>query len=272
MVEPAHDEKESEKSTSNVDSSLKIEQLLLSGLDHYFKRRYERAIDIWTRVLFLDRSHARARAYIDRARGAVAERLRESEELVHTGIEALERGDVPEARNLLRSAVEHGGGRDDVQSILERLEHLDHLDAASGTSVAPRSEVSPVLAESTLATETLEPIPRRLRLGPLGALVALFAVIGYLAVSGIEWSPWLQNQTVPTAPVVIVRARILIPAISELDVQRARRLVEDGRLRDALALLEGITPIDPVAAEAGRLRAQIQRELLEPLSAGGLVR
>ena len=30
----------------------------------------ERAIDVWTRVLFLDRSHTRARAYIDRARAA----------------------------------------------------------------------------------------------------------------------------------------------------------------------------------------------------------
>src|SRR4051812_7916749 len=48
--------------TSASDRDAKIEQLLLVGLDHYFASRYELAINVWTRALFLDRSHARARA------------------------------------------------------------------------------------------------------------------------------------------------------------------------------------------------------------------
>jgi hypothetical protein len=32
----------------------------LAGLDHYFAAQYDFAIQVWTRVLFLDRSHARA--------------------------------------------------------------------------------------------------------------------------------------------------------------------------------------------------------------------
>jgi hypothetical protein len=56
-----------------------IEQLLLAGLDHYFTGQYEQAIHVWTRVFFLDRGHARARAYIERARCALAERQREAE-------------------------------------------------------------------------------------------------------------------------------------------------------------------------------------------------
>src|SRR5262249_32709625 len=56
-----------------------IEQLLLAGLDHYFIGQYEQAIHVWTRVFFLDRGHARARAYIERARCALAERQREAE-------------------------------------------------------------------------------------------------------------------------------------------------------------------------------------------------
>src|ERR1700722_14628742 len=74
------------------DRDAKIEQLLLVGLDHYFASRYELAINVWTRALFLDRSHARARAYIDRARSAQAERQRESEELLQNGIAAFQRG------------------------------------------------------------------------------------------------------------------------------------------------------------------------------------
>jgi cytochrome c-type biogenesis protein CcmH/NrfG len=66
--------------SSDTDRDAKIEQLLLSGLDHYFASQYDQAINVWTRVLFLDRSHARARAYIERARSALAEQQRESEE------------------------------------------------------------------------------------------------------------------------------------------------------------------------------------------------
>ena len=46
---------------SDSDRDAKIEQLLLIGLDHYFAAQYEQAINVWTRALFFDRSHARAR-------------------------------------------------------------------------------------------------------------------------------------------------------------------------------------------------------------------
>src|SRR5882724_4539738 len=80
-----------------ADRDAKIEQLLLVGLDHYFASHYDQAIHVWTRVLFLDRSHASARAYIERARSALAERQRESEELLQRGVAALERGQRGEA-------------------------------------------------------------------------------------------------------------------------------------------------------------------------------
>src|SRR5690349_11880899 len=69
-----------------ADADDRIEQLLLAGLDHYFAAQYDQAINVWTRVLFLDRSHTRARAYIDRARSALAERQRESDELGQRGV------------------------------------------------------------------------------------------------------------------------------------------------------------------------------------------
>ena len=51
------------------------------GLDHYFSEQHELAINVWTRVLFFDRGHARARAYIERARSALNERQRKGDEL-----------------------------------------------------------------------------------------------------------------------------------------------------------------------------------------------
>src|SRR5580765_6115156 len=103
------DPSRAQDAASASDRDAKIEHLLLVGLDHYFAANYELAINVWTRALFLDRSHARARAYIERARSALAERQRQSEELLQNGLSAFERGDSSEARRLLQAAMTQGG-------------------------------------------------------------------------------------------------------------------------------------------------------------------
>src|SRR5579884_4050742 len=112
-------------SSAAADREAKIEQLLLAGLDHYFEGRYEQAINVWTRALFLDRAHPRARAYIDRARSALAERQRESEELLHSGVAAFHRGNGGEARRLLQAAIDRGAPPDEALALLGRLNRLD---------------------------------------------------------------------------------------------------------------------------------------------------
>src|SRR5688572_17702608 len=107
---------------SEPDRDAKIEQLLLTGLDHYFAAQHEQAINVWTRALFLDRSHARARAYIERARSALAERQRESEELLQNGVAAFDRGDAGEARRLLQAAMTQGAPSDEALAVLDRLD------------------------------------------------------------------------------------------------------------------------------------------------------
>src|SRR5436190_14068465 len=119
------------------DRDAKIEQLLLAGLDHYFSGRYEQAIDVWTRTLFFDRSHARARAYIDRARSALAERQRQAEELLQRGAAALDRGHADEARRLLHAAVESGAHAHDVHPLLDRLSRETMTPWAGAADRAP---------------------------------------------------------------------------------------------------------------------------------------
>jgi tetratricopeptide (TPR) repeat protein len=106
-------------------SDAKIEQLLLVGLDHYFAGRYEQAIDVWTRAFFFDRDHSRARAYIERARSALAERQRESEELLQKGVAAFHRGDASEARRLLTAAIDGGAPSEEALAVLGRLDRLE---------------------------------------------------------------------------------------------------------------------------------------------------
>src|SRR5262252_4968926 len=119
---------------TDSERDAKIEQVLLNGLDHYFAARYELAINVWTRALFLDRTHPRARAYIDRARSALAERQRESEELLQQGVAAFNRGDSEEARRLLRVAIECGAPADEVHALLGRLSRVQPL-RPSGSNV-----------------------------------------------------------------------------------------------------------------------------------------
>ena len=78
MTDPFRSDRSAAESQER-DRDARVEDLLLAGLDHYFAGQYELAISVWTRVLFLNHGHARARAYIDRARSAIAERQRESD-------------------------------------------------------------------------------------------------------------------------------------------------------------------------------------------------
>jgi tetratricopeptide (TPR) repeat protein len=116
-----------------------IEALLVDGLDHYFARRYDEAIHLWTRVLFLDRSHARARAYIERARTALAERQRRAEELLATGHNLIDQGRTGAARDVLAEAVATTGEDERASALRLRLERVERAQVpASGEQHSAR--------------------------------------------------------------------------------------------------------------------------------------
>lgn len=249
---------------SPVERDTRIEQLLLTGLDHYFAGEYERAVSVWTRVLFLDRGHARARAYIDRARGALAERQRESEELLHRGVAAFNNGETEHARELLTSAVERGGQQEVALAFLERLQRLDRPGAPAETRVE-----APARRRRGSGTPGV-PRPKRRR----GAWTLPILVIGLIA-AGLFY---VQSSRERVAPLLFLAGErgqeargvtrlegdpLPVPTPRELDLARARALYAAGHLRDALQLVEGVRVGDPLRAEADRLRAEIQRRLLE---------
>ena len=243
---------------SEADREAKIEQLLLSGLDHYFTGHYDQAINVWTRALFLDRNHARARAYIERARSALAERQRESEELLHNGVAAFDRGESSEARRLLEAAISQGAPPDEALTILDRLNRLDQTarQAQAEASIKAARTVPP--PEVRVATSW----------GSWATLVVLVLVIVAAAAFGAgafrsDWRMLLE----PPAPTInpVVRASnddALIPRRGETALARARVLATNGRLRDALVALDLVRPTDPQKPDADRLRADIQRQLI----------
>jgi tetratricopeptide (TPR) repeat protein len=243
------------------DKEARIEQLLLSGLDHYFAGQYDQAINIWTRVVFLERGHDRARAYIERARGALAERHRESEELLHRGVAAFDRGDNDEARDLITRAVEQGGPHDVALVFLERL---NRLGAPSPPSDAPRA--TPVERRARARhTETSESYGWPVRVFAATALIgAVFAGLLLGGVPLLEWVSGLPAGEPAQERVVTVQPeRVPVARSAELVISRARSLQSGGHLHDALRVLEDVDAADPLRSEADRLRADLQRQVLE---------
>lgn len=251
-----------------ADHEARIEQLLLAGLDHYFAAEYEQAIHVWTRVVFLDRSHDRARAYIERARQAVAERQRESEELVHRGVAAFERGQTETARQLLNDALARGGPHDIALAVLDRV---NRADAGALADAAPAGAAVPYIGR-LLAPRPARPEAHAGRRP--GAWIALAAALCALAVGGLFWwqgpqAAWLASITrvAPALPVVsaVPVEPLPVPRTAETMLVRARTLYDAGRLQDALRALDSIPPSDTLRPDADRLRADVQRALLMPV-------
>jgi hypothetical protein len=235
----------------------RIEEFLVAGLDHYFGEQYDLAINVWTRVLFIDRGHARARAYIERARGAIAERQRKGDELLHTGAVALDRGDASAARQLVTSAVEHGAPADEAMALIGRIDRLEtavqgstpahrrlsRYDAALGLQRIPRRGLSWQWIVAALVTGVV-----------LGA-----GALALLVPGAIAWRPFGSPE--PLA-VSTLNAPLPVPTAGEIALSRARASYARGHLREALEALDRVPSGDLNREKADELVTLIQRQLL----------
>ena len=245
----------------DAERDAKIESLLIAGLDQYFAADYAQAIDIWTRALFLDRSHARARAYIDRARSAMAEGQRESEELLHNGVAAFERGEIEAARQMLNAAVKRGGAHDVALAFLTRIDRIHAATSAPAAPTTPPSRL-PFRPRAVAAT--------RQRSGWVRMFVVMVvATVAVAAVAIVSWDQlreWIPalNTSAPNSvvPVRVVQEPLIVPRSSETALDRARALFESGRLYDAIRAVDLVRPTDPLRGDADKLKAAIQRELI----------
>jgi hypothetical protein len=247
---------------SETGRETRIEELLLAGLDHYFTGQHELAISVWTRVLFLDRSHARARAYIERARGAIAERHREGEELLQTGVAAFDRGDAVDARRLLTSAVERGASSDEALALLERLDRIAPAGETSHTTAPLRRDRAAIAAGAIEVRKGISP-----------ATLFLVLAVGLLggALVVIAWNGRDVSGHPSAAPALVggpASEPLPVPSPAEVSLSRARTFYSKGRVRDALAALDAIRPGDPLRGQADDLRIAIQRQLLATARTG----
>jgi tetratricopeptide (TPR) repeat protein len=246
---------------TGADRDAKLEQLLLLGLDHYFSAEYEQAVNVWSRALFLDRSNARARAYIERARSALSEKLRQSEELLHDGVAAFNRGEGGEARRLLEAAMHQGAPRDQALALLDRLDRLERGGAPDVNGPVPR-------AGATVGEPAVRDHPARTRRIAAGVAIAVLLLAGAAIVAVPRLNEWRGILAPPPSdpPAVTLPSAgertLPIPRRGETALARAQALAARGHLHDALTVLDGVRITDPQRPDADRLRTDIQRQLL----------
>jgi thioredoxin-like negative regulator of GroEL len=260
MVDPRRLESDPvAESRDATDRESQTDALLVEGLDRYFTGRYEDAIHLWTRLLFLDRNHAKARAYIDRARTALAERQRRSEEMLQASRALLEQGETAAARDLLTEAVAQSGEDDQAAALRLRLERVERLNAADRPWPA-----GPVVPADGAIVETVPGWSWRRRSRPLAVGVVLAAaLLLVLTVSSGVAQQWLGWQSTAEA-LRPAAGETRIPVLSSGDVAlvRARTLMERGRLADALRALDRVAADSAQRPAVDRLKADIQQLLL----------
>jgi hypothetical protein len=244
-----------------TDRDSRAEALLVEGLDRYFAGRYDDAIHVWTRVLFLDRSHARARAYIDRARTAIAERQRRAEELLHVTGDLLAQGQTERARALLTQAEAASG--DDSQTALLRvqLERVERARIAVGQPAAAAAVPATAANAPRRRSMFSDFITSALVAGSAAAVVLATVLVLQLAFGWGSAAPRLPETSRPQP----------LPILSSSDVAlvRARTLYGRGRLAEALVALDRVDQDHPRRGEADKLRIEIQNVLLGASRVGG---
>jgi hypothetical protein len=222
------------------EQAVRIDQLLTAGLDDYFAGRYERAVQVWSRVFFLDRSNARARAYIERARSAVAERQRVAE----AATAATDADPRREWRG--EGASAEGRAGDERAGVLV-------VNGALAARLAPPTE-APVQVPAPLPATSAATRRARIAHGVLVAAAGiLLFVAGYTVAARDRLAEWVIGVSSRRAPIPAeVRASVL--ALDE-----ARQALSARRYDDARRALARIPHGDPLRPDADRLLAQLQR-------------
>ncbi len=234
---------------ADPDRDSRVESLLVEGLDRYFVGQYEDAVNIWTRVLFLDRSHTRARAYIDRARTALAERQRSAEELLDASQQLLDQGRTIDARQLLSEAIAATGDDERAAALRMRLD---------------RAERAQHLRPQPVPTATVASGPDAFLQTPTvwWGLVSATVLVTLWLIGRVVWPASWQPAESAEPPAVVAAVSVPVLGSSDVALVRARTMYARGRLADALQALDRVAVDSELRPEADQLRVEIQRLLL----------
>ncbi len=211
----------------------------------------KQAIEIWSRVFLIDINNSDAVTRIEKTRQEMAEETRLVAECLKKGKESYEAGDTEAARKLFLQAQALDPDEPTARLHLERIEKDK---AAVPASVAETGK--PAVPERTDDSRDAAPAPaaapgppkrrRALPVNPTAlALIGAFLAMTLIGVSFL----FRGTKTQEPAP----------KTLSSGSLQRARELIESGRVEEARAELRRIGAGDPDSEAARKMLADLNR-------------
>jgi tetratricopeptide (TPR) repeat protein len=262
-----------ESPSSTVQSSSKIEELLRQGEELLRAGRYQQAIHVWTRILFLDRGNPTARDAIDTAKRALAERQRKLDVMVLDAAGELPDGDRRRARRILARVLAADPRHTEGRSLWEKLEAMDLRGDAHSRPLTtdPNGEPSAPLRKKTKRNKTVRRRRSNAAASPLKMAAFLFCALCLLVLGGtylhLNWDILLSDDPFATsrpggAEALDEQEVVPIPSTDELRYYNGARLFAKGRYREALVELARVDRKSSVFETARGLMLRIEDRLL----------
>lgn len=261
---------------SPSESNLKTEELYRQGEELFDKGLFQRAVHVWTRILFLDRGNAEVRKAIDRAKRALAERQRRLDADVAAAGRALEEDSIEEARRQIRAVLAIDPRHVEGLQIAERIAARDRRkeDGTSGRANLPL-EVAPTSTKRGLLVRVPKKTPARpaTAASPLKMAVFVLASVLLFGVGALylylNWDSFVSDGAFAnsTSPVALSDPESpALPDPAELRYFNGARLFAKGRYREALSELGLVDRSSPSAERARSLILRIEERLLRGAS------
>lgn len=247
----------------------RIEQLLAEGQEAYERGENQTAIDIWSRIFLIDLDNEDASRRIESARNRKAELERQAEEAFHEGVAHLESRSLAAAKESFEKVLSLQPNHSLAREYVHQLEQgktpvlARPLADAGMPGLGLDSELAELAAVATAGKQgsrSLEAAVQRDRVVivkktdwrpiALGALV-LVLVLGGIFYLASKWKDLFPNAESPGA--TVTRAPDFISSATEMHAQ--------GKVENAVRLLEKIQEGDPNWAKAQALIAQWKAEL-----------
>jgi tetratricopeptide (TPR) repeat protein len=252
----------------------KTDDLLRQGKELLRTGRYQQAIHVWTRILFLDRGNSVAREAIEKAKRALAERQRELDALVAEAASEVHGGKRVKAKRLLARVLTKDPGHAEGRSLWEKIEtsELRGETPANVPTLAtgPVDESSRLRRRNGVQQNVAKPKHTR-SASPLKMAAFLFCAFCLLALGGLylhlNWEFLVSDSAFATlrqaGPEAVPNFdRPQLPLPSDLHYYNGARLFAKGRYRDALSELRRVDRESACFEEARSLTVRIEERLL----------
>ncbi len=231
---------------SHEDAEVRIKALLDQGQVAFERSDFQSAIDTWSRIYLIDPRYPEAERRIEQARNKREEITRMAEHRFYEAREAFDQGRLDDARSLCQQVLQLQPQHLEAHDLFSRLETPaapppTAAGAPGGEEDLFQDDLVPA-RKAASAAPAAEEVPGPV---PVAAVARARPKAQFgEALSTIPWK-WLGVAVVVLAVIVVAwtqRGRLFSNTSGQVTeaVVQAEKLVKEGRLQDALHLLQSV--------------------------------